>query len=137
MNNPYYIITFLLLTLTPIQCEEAVQPNDKKHVIVTLNDHRVVVKQDTEYPLVCGLNHDFPEGKELLFSHETSKITTHVVFPKKLNSPKNLKGKFSFRGYYQVIQKWSTYKHKVPNKNYRYFVVTSWQQTAKKANKAQ
>ena len=137
MNYPYYIITVLLLTLTPIQSEEAVQLNDRKHVIVTLNDHRIFLNPDIQHPLVCGLNHDFPEGQGILFIHDTTKITTHVVFPKKLHPSQDLKGKFSLRGYYQGIQNWTMYRHKVPNKNYRYFVVTSWEQTTEKANKSQ
>ncbi len=127
MTYPFQILALFLIAVTPIQGEESTRSNQKKPIVVTLNDVSVAKDSDTEHPLVCGLNRDYPKGRELLVNQITTKTSTHVVFPKKSDFPQDVEGMFNLSGYYQGIQTRSAYPHKIPSKAYRYFVVTSWE----------
>jgi hypothetical protein len=81
----------------------------------------------TQHPLVCGAEGDFPTGRELAFRQVESKETVHAVFPEGVTPPKTFDGKFVLRGHFQGIQNMDRYKLKKPEKDYRYFVVSSWE----------
>ena len=83
---------------------------------------------DTQHPLVCGVEKDFPDGQELTFRNSESQEFIHAVFPIVATAPKDLSGTFVLHGHYQTIQNRSSYTLKHPPKDYRYFVVTSWKQ---------
>ena len=80
----------------------------------------------TQHPLVCGIGRDFPAGRELAFINPQSKEFVHAVFPEGLPLPQNPKGKCALYGRYQTIQNRSSYTHKQPPDDYRYFVVEKW-----------
>jgi len=49
------------------------------------------------------------------------------VFPAGVTPPDTLDGKFVLCGHFQGIQNMDRYKFKKPEKDYRYFVVSSWE----------
>lgn len=81
----------------------------------------------TQHPLVCGAGRDFPTGSELAFKQVESKETVHAVFPAGVASPETLDGKFVLHGHFQGIQQRDGHDFKPPGKDYRYFVVSSWE----------
>ncbi len=81
----------------------------------------------TQHPLMCGEGKDFPAGKELFFRHLESGESVHAVFPEGITPPKDLDGEFVFHGHFQNIQKLDRYKFKAPERDYRYFVVSSYE----------
>lgn len=83
---------------------------------------------DTQYPLVCGVDRDFPNGRELAFRNSQSREFVHAVFPEGVTPPKDPSGKFVLHGHYQGIQNRKSYTLKQPPENYRYFLVSSWKQ---------
>jgi hypothetical protein len=83
---------------------------------------------DTEHPLVCGTGRDFPDGRELAFRDSESGKSVHAVFPEAATAPDNLNGSFVLHGHFQGIQKRDSYQFKKPEEDYRYFVVSSWEQ---------
>jgi hypothetical protein len=82
---------------------------------------------DRQRPLVCGAGGDFPTGREMAFTQVESKETVHAVFPADVTPPTTLDGRFVLRGHFQGIQRMDRYTHKKPEKDYRYFVVSSWE----------
>jgi hypothetical protein len=112
-----------------IEVEEK-EPTTKKNIITLGNLVYVDMNArnyTTQHPLVCVEGGDFPTGKELIFRHLESGESIHAVFPKGIMPPKDLDGEFIFHGHFQSIQKWGHYKLKKPGKDYRYFVVSSYE----------
>jgi len=81
----------------------------------------------TQHPRVCEVGGDFPTGQELAFRYVESRKSIHAVFPEGVTAPKNLNGNFVLHGHFQGIQNMDRYKVKKPEKDYRYFVVSSWE----------
>jgi len=81
-----------------------------------------------QHPLVCGAGRDFPTGRELAFRTSQSREFVHAVFPEGVMLPKTLDGKFVLHGQYQGIQNRKIYTLKRVPEDYRYFVVSSWEQ---------
>jgi len=104
-------------------------------VSVTLeNFARVAGGNSTEYPLMCLPGKDFPEGREMTFEESDSGKYAHVVFPEAAVAPEKLDGCFVLHGHFQGIQNWDAFQStdanspvKVPRRDYRYFVVLSWE----------
>jgi len=80
-----------------------------------------------QHPLVRGPGRDFPSGRELAFRRPESREWVHAVFPKEVTAPEKLDGKFVLHGRFQGIQNMASYTMKKPGKDYRYFVVSSWE----------
>jgi hypothetical protein len=80
-----------------------------------------------QHPLVCGEGKDFPQGREMIFKNPESGATIHAVFPNGETAPVKLKGSFVLLGYFQGIQYKDSYKLKKTRSDYRYFVVSSWE----------
>jgi hypothetical protein len=95
----------------------------------TLDDlvHVDAIESCPQHPLVCGVGGDFPAGHELPFRNSPSGEFVHAVFPEGVTPPETLDGKFVLRGHYQAIQNRTRYTWKQPPKDYRYFVVSSWE----------
>jgi len=82
-----------------------------------------------QHPLICGVNSNYPHGKELIFRAQESGEVIHAVFPKSLSSPKKLDGLFELLGSYQPYQKSREDElNKVVSEDYQYFLVQSWNQ---------
>jgi len=81
----------------------------------------------SQHPLMCIEGGDFPGGHEMLFRKTGSKETIHVVFPAGAKLPGILDGSLVLRGHYQGIVKRDRFTMKRPPKDYRYFVVASWE----------
>lgn len=81
---------------------------------------------NTQHPLVCGAGKDFPAGSEMIFINTENDMTVHAVFPDKTKVPTELDRRVALRGYFQGIQSTESYKWKKPDKQHRYFVVSSW-----------
>jgi hypothetical protein len=82
----------------------------------------------TQHPLVCGAGRDFPTGRELAFRNPQSGEFVHAVFPEGVTPPEKLGGKLVLRGHFQAVQNRKSYTHKLPPEDYRYLVVSSWEQ---------
>jgi beta-lactamase regulating signal transducer with metallopeptidase domain len=82
----------------------------------------------TQHPLVCGAGRDFPTGREMIFRDTKSQSPVHAVFPRGVAIPDDFTGHFVLRGHFQGIRNWTSYKLKRPSNNYRYFVVSSYEQ---------
>ena len=95
---------------------------------MTMEDLVYVPDYPNEHPLICIPGGDFPNGSELIFRHVKTGETVHAVFPEGVSAPEELDGRFALRGHYQGIQKRREgYIVKNPPKDYRYFVVSSWE----------
>jgi|GEM_PF-2026741 len=88
----------------------------------------------SQQPLMCLPGKDFPEGREMTFRDPESGEFVHAVFPKAAAAPENLDGSFVLHGRFQGIQNWDAFAPsdarpvmKIPPKDYRYFVVSSWE----------
>ena len=81
---------------------------------------------DFQHPLVCGTGRDFPAGSEFALMNSDTDEPVHAVFPEGVAPPNPLDGKFILHGNYQGIQNKDIYKFKIPEEDYRYFVVSSW-----------
>jgi hypothetical protein len=83
---------------------------------------------DAEHPLICIPGGDFPNGSEAIFRHAKTGEAVHAVFPEGVAAPEDRDGRFAMHGHYQGIQKRREGRivKRVP-KDYRYFVVSSWE----------
>ena len=81
-----------------------------------------------QHPLICIPGGDFPNGSEAIFRHAKTGEAVHAVFPEGVSAPEDRDGRFAMRGHYQGIQKRreGPIVKRVP-KDYRYFVVSSWE----------
>jgi len=89
-------------------------------------------KHLTAHPLICHESGDYPGGTEIIFVKQSNpEQWVHVVFPKNLDAPRNLKKEINLQGYFQGIQNKKTYTNKTVHKkipdNYKYFVARSWE----------
>ena len=106
-------------------------PEQQEHAAVTLGNLVYVdmfsANYTTQHPLVCGAGRDFPTGREMVFRYSEAGKPIHAVFPAGVTPPETLDGKFVLHGRFQGIQNRDSYKLKKPHKDYRYFVVSSWE----------
>ena len=127
----FCIITlFCLLGCSDTQNIQSLPDTEKQaSTSITLKDLVYVdtSSSTTQHPLVCGAGRDFPVGRELEFRYSKTKKSIHAVFPKGKNVPVNLNGSFVLHGHFQSIQNKDSYKFKKTEKDYRYFVVSSWE----------
>jgi hypothetical protein len=105
-------------------------PEPQKAPSVTLDNlvHIDAVSAGIQHPLVCGAGRDFPAGHEITFENPQSGEFVHAVFPEGVVYPKTLDGKFVLHGKYQGIQNRKIYTLKKVAEDYKYFVVSSWEQ---------
>ena len=131
MKHAYIIALFCVLGCSQIdrsiptessetQSRPSITLKNLVYVDMYAADHR-------QRPLVCGAGGDSSTGRELAFRQVESKETVHAVFPAGVTPPETLDSKFVLRGHFQGIQNMDRYKFKKPEKDYRYFVVSSWE----------
>ncbi len=125
-----------LALLAVAGCSDPAAPQPSAHVERQANDVLALPSlryidpsspDAPQHPLVCGAGRDFPDGRELVFRDPGSGRFIHAVFPAGVVVPGTHDGGFALHGQYQGIRNWDCYTLKKPDKDYRYFVVSSWE----------
>lgn len=134
MKYVFIVAMLCVFVCSPTNRSNLENLHDKQDNASTILEDLVYVDMfspdyNTQHPLQCVVGGDFPEGKEMAFRQSESEKSVHAVFPAGVKPPDTLDGKFILYGSFQGIQNRDIYKKfKKPKENYRYFVVSTWEQ---------